>query len=191
MYYKHKKDKKFTAVHYSWGEINLFHERMISMKRYISALVALTLTAASMTMLPATAAGELLHSGFESGADGWTSRGSATVTQSTASASSGSGCLSITDRSENWAGAGISLDTATFKPGETYSFSAMVSQSASPMAVHFKLSLEYSTGSGGVRAWSICRAALLPRRRSWSSARSRPNTAGSIRRTCVTKPTGC
>ena len=119
------------------------------MKKYVSALVALTLTAASMTMLPATAAGELLHSGFESGAEGWTSRGTATVTQSTASASSGSGCLSVTDRAENWAGAGISLDTATFKPGETYSFSAMVSQSASPMAVHFKLSLEYTSGSEG------------------------------------------
>ena len=121
------------------------------MKKSLSALLALTLTAASMTVLvPASAAdAALLHSGFESGVDGWTARGSATVSQSTASASSGSGCLSVTDRSETWAGAGISLDTTTFKPGQTYSFSAMVSQSASPMAEHFKLSLQYSTGSGG------------------------------------------
>ena len=121
------------------------------MKHKPSVLLALTLTAASMTMLlPASAAdAALLHAGFESGADGFTGRGGASVTQSTGSASAGSGFLSVSGRTESWNGAGITLDSSVIKPGESYSFSAMVSQSASPMGVHFKLTLEYSTGGGG------------------------------------------
>lgn len=118
------------------------------MKKQLSALLSLLIAAGSLSLAPAAAADALLHAGFEGGLDGWTARGTATVEASTAVAAKGSGSAAVTKRGNNWCGIGYTLDSATFKPGSTYSFSASVLQQASPMAVHFKLSLQYSSGGG-------------------------------------------
>ncbi len=122
---------------------------MISVKRSLSSLLSVLIAATTMSAFPASAAGDLIYSGFESGADGWTARGTATVAQTTGSAASGTGMLSVTDRAETWSGAGYALDTSVIQPGKTYSFSASVLQKETVEAVHFKFSLEYSTGSDG------------------------------------------
>ncbi|HAM69704.1 MAG TPA: hypothetical protein DCP68_08855, partial [Ruminococcus sp.] len=119
------------------------------MKKQISAILSLAIAAGSLSLFPAAAADTLLHADFESGLDGWAARGTAKVAQITGTAASGTGAASVTERSESWCGIGLSLDTSVFKPGSAYSFSVSVSQKASPMAVHFKLSLQYSTDSGG------------------------------------------
>ncbi len=119
------------------------------MKKQISAILSLAITAGSLSLFPAAAADALLHADFESGLDGWGARGTASVAQITGTAASGTGAASVTERAESWCGIGLSLDPSIFKPGSAYSFSASVSQKASPMAVHFKLSLQYSTDSGG------------------------------------------
>ena len=119
------------------------------MKKQLSAILSLLIAAGSLSLSSASAADALLHAGFESGLDGWAARGTATVAQSSTVASQGSGSASVSNRSESWCGIGYSLDTSVFKPGTAYSFSAAVTQQASPMAVHFKLSLQYSTGGGG------------------------------------------
>lgn len=119
------------------------------MKKQISALLSLAITAGTLSLFPASAAGTLLHADFESGLDGWSARGTASVAQTTDVAASGSGAAAVTNRSENWSGIGLSLDSSVFKPGSKYSFSVSVSQKASAMALHFKLSLQYSTGGDG------------------------------------------
>ena len=119
------------------------------MKKAISGLLAAGIAAASLSVFPAFAADALLSSDFESGLDGWSARGTATVEISAEKASSGKQSAAVTNRSETWSGIKHELDTTVFKPGETYNFSAMVTQAASPAAVHFKLMLEYSTGGDG------------------------------------------
>ncbi|MBR4200518.1 MAG: carbohydrate binding domain-containing protein [Oscillospiraceae bacterium] len=120
------------------------------MKKTLSAIFAAGIAAASLSVFPVTAADALLQTDFESGLDGWTERGTATVEVTSAKFCTGKQAAAVTNRSESWSGIKHSLDATVFKPGETYSFSAMVTQDASLTAVHFKLMLEYSTGGGGM-----------------------------------------
>lgn len=121
------------------------------MKKTISALLSVLIAASACTVYPLTASGaDLLKSTFENGLDGWTARGSASVELSTTQAASGSQSAAVSNRSESWNGIAYTLDSSICSPGESYSFSAMVTQQASPAPVHFKLSLQYSTESGGM-----------------------------------------
>lgn len=121
------------------------------MKKTISALLSALMAASACTAFPLTASGaDLLKSTFETGLEGWAARGNASVALSTTHAASGSQSAAVTNRSESWNGIAYTLDSAICTPGESYSFSAMVTQQASPASIHFKLSLEYSTGSGGM-----------------------------------------
>ncbi len=122
------------------------------MKKTISALLSALIAAGACTALPMTASGaDLLNSTFESGLDGWSARGTGTKVELTATqAASGSQSAAVTNRSDSWNGIAYTLSSSVCTPGETYSFSAMVTQQASPAAVHFKLSLEYTTGDGGM-----------------------------------------
>jgi GH35 family endo-1,4-beta-xylanase/peptidoglycan/xylan/chitin deacetylase (PgdA/CDA1 family) len=87
--------------------------------------------------------GSYFKSSFESGKDGWSGRGDATVSVDSSNAASGSGCLKVTGRTDNWNGAAINLDTAAFQAGNTYSFSTGVMQKSGE-AVDMKLTLQYS-----------------------------------------------
>ncbi len=119
------------------------------MKKTLSALLSVCIAACACSVFPMSASGaELLNSNFESGLDGWTARGSAKVDVSSSVAVSGSQSAAVSNRSDSWNGIQYSLDSIC-TAGESYSFSAMVTQQETPAAVHFKLSLQYSTGGGG------------------------------------------
>ena len=119
------------------------------MKKTLSALLSVCIAACACSVFPMSAFGaELLNSNFESGLDGWTARGSAKVEVSSSVAASGSQSAAVSNRSDSWNGIQYSLDSIC-TAGESYSFSAMVTQQETPAAVHFKLSLQYSTGGGG------------------------------------------
>ena len=87
--------------------------------------------------------GYYFHSTFESGSDSWGARGDNSVATDGSSYAAGSKSLYVTNRAEAWNGAGYTLDTDTFVPGVSYSFSTMVMQNAASSDT-FKLSLEYS-----------------------------------------------
>ncbi|MBR3629283.1 MAG: polysaccharide deacetylase family protein, partial [Oscillospiraceae bacterium] len=59
----------------------------------------------------------------------------------------------VTDLTDYWNGLGRTLDPSVFKPGSTYSFSAMAMQNTTA-SEHFKLSLEYNDASG-TQSWDI------------------------------------
>ena len=80
---------------------------------------------------------------FESGAGSWTSRGSAKLDISSSAKHAGSKSMSVTGRTDAWNGACMDLDTTTFKPGESFSFSTYMMQD-SVASDNFKLSLEYT-----------------------------------------------
>lgn len=87
--------------------------------------------------------GYYYHDTFENGTDDWEGRGGATVSTSGGTAYAGSKALTVSDRGSAWHGAMKSLDSLTFKAGETYSFSVAASGSGNMM-----LSLQYTDASG-------------------------------------------
>lgn len=86
--------------------------------------------------------GYYFHDTFESGAGNWSSRGDALVAVSSSAAAAGSKSLSVTGRTDAWNGAAITLDTAAFVPGNSYSFSVLAMQNT-VSTDNFKLSLQY------------------------------------------------
>lgn len=76
----------------------------------------------------------LLHHTFEGTYEGWTSMGDAKLGGGYATnyAAIGSDChaLKIYNRTMNWMGATVSLDSNVIKPGQTYSFSAYLNRAA-------------------------------------------------------------
>lgn len=95
-------------------------------------------TTAPKETVPATepASGYYYQEDFSSGAGKWTGRGDAKVAAS-------DGVLSVTNRSDNWHGAAISLDSSTYIPGNSYSFSVMAKQDAAASDT-MKLTLQYT-----------------------------------------------
>ena len=87
--------------------------------------------------------GYYYHDTFENGTDDWEGRGGASVSTSGGTAYAGSKALTVSDRGSAWHGAMKSLDSLTFKAGETYSFSVAASGSGNMM-----LSLQYTDASG-------------------------------------------
>ena len=83
------------------------------------------------------------HNTFESGEESWSKRGSSTVAKTTGGYES-SGALSVTGRQETWNGASTSLRSKIFKPGETYSFGAMVKYTTGEATEQIKMTLQYS-----------------------------------------------
>ncbi|MGN0585164.1 MAG: glycoside hydrolase family 11 protein, partial [Ruminococcus sp.] len=90
---------------------------------------------------------------FESGNDGWTSRGGTTLTSDTANYYSGSKSVKVSGRSDAWQGIAYELDSRTFVPGNSYSFSAAVMQESSS-AQEMHLTLQY-TDQAGETAYSM------------------------------------
>ena len=97
-------------------------------------------TAASVT--PAT-----LHSAsFNSGMDGWTSRGNTTLTTDSESYYSAGSSVKVSGRSDTWQGIAYDLSKIA-KAGETYSFSAAVMQ-GSGADVDMMITLQYNDADG-------------------------------------------
>lgn len=90
--------------------------------------------------------GDYFTSGFETSTDNWSGRGEATVSLDSSNYYSGSKSLHVTDRGKAWHGAAIPLDTSSFVPGYTYSFSLAVLQT-SGSDESIQLSLQQSDGS--------------------------------------------
>ncbi|MBR3267236.1 MAG: carbohydrate binding domain-containing protein [Oscillospiraceae bacterium] len=119
------------------------------MKKQLSALLSLVIATCSVSMSSFGASDTLLKADFESGLNGWSNRGTATVEVTQEIAASGNYSASVTNRSSAWCGIGHTLDTSVFQPGTAYSFQAQVTQLSTPMSVHFKMSLQYNTGGMG------------------------------------------
>ena len=97
--------------------------------------------------------GYYFRSTFESGKDGWASRGNGNVSATDGAAYSGEKSLKVTGRSDSWNGAGRDLSVYTYLPGSSYSFSVMAMQDKAD-SVDFKLTLQYNypggTGYAGI-----------------------------------------
>lgn len=94
---------------------------------------------------------------FETGKDGWVSRGDTTLSIDSESYYSGSKSLHISGRTDTWQGAAYTLDTKTFLPGSSYSFSAAAMQ-ASGSSEELRLTLQY-TDAGGETAYDTVASA--------------------------------
>ena len=94
---------------------------------------------------------------FETGKDGWVSRGDTTLSIDSESYYSGSKSLHISGRTDTWQGAAYTLDTKTFLPGGSYSFSAAAMQ-ASGSSEELRLTLQY-TDAGGETAYDTVASA--------------------------------
>jgi len=84
--------------------------------------------------------GTLYSATFEKGTNYWSGRGSASVASSSSKAYEGSKSLYVSGRTDNWNGGEVEINTSTFKPGSTYSFSAMVNPTESTTV---QLSMQY------------------------------------------------
>ncbi len=89
----------------------------------------------------------LFESGFETGADGWSGRGSAKTAVTSEFSNSGNSSLYVTGRTDSWNGAVMSLDTA-FSAGSTYSFEAHAMFREGEAPEGFKLTMQYTDSSG-------------------------------------------
>lgn len=88
------------------------------------------------------ASGYYFYCPFESGMDSWTVRGEDSVERTQNAAYAGRSSLYVSGRTDAWNGAGYTLSTSTFQPGNAYSFSVMVMQNEAS-SEDFKLSLQY------------------------------------------------
>ncbi len=109
-----------------------------------ATLTPVTITQPVVTADASDSAKVLMSCDFESGADGWTGRGSASAAVDKSKAHSGSGSLFVSKRANDWNGAVVDLGY-DFSAGNTYGFEAYILQN-SAASLDFKLSLEYSSG---------------------------------------------
>ena len=92
--------------------------------------------------------GYWFHCTFESGTEGFGSRiGSETVTSSSSAAYAGSKSLYVSDRSEAYHGASMSLSSSTFKAGESYSFSGNVMYDSGSSSENIHFTMQYNDGT--------------------------------------------
>ena len=95
----------------------------------------------------ADANGYYFNSSFNSGVDGWTGRGAASVAKDSSNYAEGNGSIFVSGRTDNWNGAAIELDSSAFGAGQTYSFGAAVMQK-SESSTSMKMTLQYTDASG-------------------------------------------
>ncbi|MGN0613871.1 MAG: endo-1,4-beta-xylanase [Porcipelethomonas sp.] len=85
---------------------------------------------------------------FEGSLCSWTSRGAGEILTSARTAYVGSEALLVMDRTASWNGAAKPLSTATFIPGNEYSFSANVTYFDGGATDKFYLKLQYTDAQG-------------------------------------------
>ena len=88
------------------------------------------------------------HCTFESGTESWSTRGSDSVSQTNQTAYLGNGSLFVSNRTDAWNGTGRSLSSNPFKPGETFSFGAVVMHESENEEEEIKLTLQYDGSDG-------------------------------------------
>ena len=92
---------------------------------------------------------EILHTDFENGLSGWSSRGSASVDTTTSEAAEGSLSASVTGRTADWNGIAYSLSSRKYPAGTHISVQAKVMQKTDS-SVHFKVSMQYDNNGTAV-----------------------------------------
>ncbi len=102
--------------------------------------------------------GWYFHSPFEGDLDSWCGRGDATIMTSGRCAYLGDEACLVQNRTASWNGVQRTLDTATFKAGETYSFSVHVTYYDGAVTQPFYLKLQYVDESGQTRYDTIAAA---------------------------------
>ncbi|MCR5306652.1 MAG: glycoside hydrolase family 11 protein [Oscillospiraceae bacterium] len=85
------------------------------------------------------------ETGFETGKEGWVTRGGPLLTIDKEHAAGGSQSLFVSGRTDYWNGATILLSSDTYKPGEAYHFKAKVMQESGKDAT-MKMTLQYNQG---------------------------------------------
>ena len=83
------------------------------------------------------------ESTFETGTEGWITRGGPLLTPDKEQFSEGSQSLFVSGRTDYWNGAAIMLSSDTYKPGEAYHFRAKVMQNSGETAT-MKMTLQYN-----------------------------------------------
>lgn len=101
--------------------------------------------------------GNYICADFESGKDGWGSRGSSKVSSDGSAAYSGSKSLAVSGRADAWNGTEHDLNSSVFKAGETFRFSVMAMQEAVD-STEFKLTIQYIDAYGGTSYDCIAQA---------------------------------
>ncbi len=91
----------------------------------------------------------IFNSPFETGTDGWSGRGAATVEKSTDEALNGNSSAYVSGRTAAWNGISKALNYK-FKAGETYSFSANVKYTSGEPTNTFHFTLQYNDGTDTV-----------------------------------------
>ncbi|MDE6730379.1 MAG: family 43 glycosylhydrolase, partial [Oscillospiraceae bacterium] len=99
--------------------------------------------------------------GFEGSTCDWTGRGSAEIITSGRTAYVGSEALLVQNRSASWNGAGKSLNTKAFVPGNEYSFSANVMYFDGDATDQFYLKLQYTDQNGDLHYATIAEATAV------------------------------
>ncbi len=110
------------------------------------------------TVIEPDANGWYFHSTFEGDTDEWTGRGAASVMTSGRTAYDGNEALLVQERTAAWNGAYRNLSTAAFKPGEAYSFSAVVQYFDGSAVDTFYMKLQYTDAAGETQYASIAEA---------------------------------
>lgn len=129
-----------------------------------SVQTAPAVTTTTEPKLPADANGVFFREDFERGRGDWAKRAheddTIVLMPDTANYAEGQQSLHLTERSESWNGAQISLDPYEIEPGKSYSFQAAVMQNSAPGQT-VKMLLEYTDSSGtkqyGLIAQAECR----------------------------------
>lgn len=83
------------------------------------------------------------ETGFETGKEGWVTRGGPLLTVDKEHAAAGSQSLFISGRTDYWNGATILLSSDTYHPGEAYHFKASVMQESGKDAT-MKMTMQYN-----------------------------------------------
>ncbi|MBR6418885.1 MAG: carbohydrate binding domain-containing protein [Oscillospiraceae bacterium] len=105
--------------------------------------------------------GYFFHDTFESSEGTWTGRGAATVAASGAAAYESSKSLAVTGRTAVWNGATRPLSSKTFKPGDSFSFSADVNYTEGGATETFHLTLEYTDSEGTAHYDKVASATVV------------------------------
>ena len=113
------------------------------------------------TVIEPDANGWYFHSTFEGDMDEWAGRGAASVMTSGRTAYAGSEAMLVQERTAAWNGAYRSLSTAAFKPGESYSFSAIVQYFDGSPTDTFYMKLQYTDANGDTQYASIAEATAI------------------------------
>ena len=95
--------------------------------------------------------GYIFHYTFENGVNGFSGRGSASVSSVSTEAFEGSKSLACTGREATWNGAVHTLSASNCKPGQTYSFSTNVKFTEGADSETFHFTLQYTDSTGTVR----------------------------------------